>query len=269
MGQYTFSSGGKTATRMGERVATSDENTPATASAVVEAGDVSKSFGDVDVLEAVSFSIPDNRVTAIIGPNGSGKTTLAELITGVDTPTAGEITLHVGGERPVGYLPQDPRFQPSATVRETVAFYAALLAGETDVDAALARVGLEAAADRRTDALSGGMRRLLGIAVSLLGSPELVVLDEPTSGLDPEMTRHVYDVIAGLTERDQAVVLTTHDLSRAADADYLLVVSAGDIVSAGSPNAVRADTETDTLADAFETAVRGRTVTSKGSDRSE
>ncbi|MDL0127635.1 ABC transporter ATP-binding protein [Halobacterium salinarum] len=243
-----------------------DDDTETSASAVVEASALSKSFGDIDVLDELSFSIPDDAVTAIVGPNGSGKTTLAELVTGVESPTAGELTLYAGGERPVGYLPQDPRFQPSATVRETVAFYAALLAGETDVDAALARVGLEAAADRRTDALSGGMRRLLGIAVSLLGAPDLVVLDEPTSGLDPEMTRHVYDVIAGLTERDQAVVLTTHDLSRAADADYILVVSDGSIVSAGSPEEVLADTETTTLEDAFEAAVRGRTVTAEGGD---
>ncbi|MCD2203728.1 ABC transporter ATP-binding protein [Halobacterium sp. KA-6] len=253
---------------MSDRGATVRDNddTETAASAVVEASALSKSFGDVDVLNGLSFWIPDGEVTAIIGPNGSGKTTLAELVTGVESTTAGELTLHAGGERPVGYLPQDPRFQPSATVRETVAFYAALLAGETDVDAALARVGLEAAADRRTDALSGGMRRLLGIAVSLLGSPELVVLDEPTSGLDPEMTRHVYDVIAGLTERDQAVVLTTHDLSRAADADYLLVMSNGNIVSAGSPEEVLADTEAETLEDAFETAVSGRTVTAEGGD---
>ncbi|CQH65111.1 ABC-type transport system ATP-binding protein (probable substrate copper) (plasmid) [Halobacterium hubeiense] len=251
---------------MGSREAPNrgDNDAATAASAVVEASELSKSFGDVEVLSELSFSIPDDAVTAIIGPNGSGKTTLAELVTGVESPTAGELALHAEGERPVGYLPQDPRFQPSATVRETVAFYAALLASETDVDAALARVGLEAAADRRTDALSGGMRRLLGIAVSLLGAPDLVMLDEPTSGLDPEMTRHVYDVIAGLTERDQAVVLTTHDLSRAADADYILVMSDGNIVSAGSPAAVLADTETETLEDAFETAVSGRTVTSAG-----
>ena len=249
---------------MGERAPTIDDEADEASSAVVEATGLSKSFGDLDVLHDVSFSLPDAATTAIVGPNGSGKTTLAELITGVEAPTSGEVTLDAAGERPVGYLPQDPRFQPSATVHETTTFYARLLADNTDIDGALARVGLGDAAERRTDALSGGMRRLLGIAVSLLGSPSVVVLDEPTSGLDPEMTRHVYDVISGLTERGQSVVLTTHDLSRAVDADHVLVLSGGDIVAAGSPEAVLAETGTESLEAAFDVVVNERAVAPGG-----
>jgi ABC-2 type transport system ATP-binding protein len=253
---------------MADSATTIDDRPEGEASAVVEASALSKSFGDVDVLQELSFSLPAAAVTVLVGPNGSGKTTLSELITGVASPTSGEVTVHADGERPVGYLPQNPQFQPSATVRETVAFYAAMLANETDIDAALARVGLENASGRRTDALSGGMRRLLGIAVSLLGSPSLVVLDEPTSGLDPEMTRHVYDVISGLTDSGQSIVLSTHDLSRAADADHVLILSDGTIVAEGSPEAILSETGTATLADAFAETVSGRSVTpGGGSDR--
>ncbi|NIB99189.1 ABC transporter ATP-binding protein [Halobacterium sp. R2-5] len=232
--------------------------------AVASVSDLSKSFGDVDVLDAVSFSLPANATTAVVGPNGCGKTTLVELLTGVESPTAGDVTLSPSGERPVGYLPQAPRFQPSATVRETVAFYARLLSTDVDPDAALDTVGLREAADRRTDALSGGMRRLLGIAVGLLGSPPLVVLDEPTSGLDPTMTRYVFDVVTDLSAAGQSVVFTTHDLSRAAAADHLLVLAEGGVVAEGAPDDVVAESGTDSLADAFDAATGGREVSPAG-----
>ncbi|MFB6073237.1 MAG: ABC transporter ATP-binding protein [Halobacterium sp.] len=236
------------------------------ADVVVRATDLSKSFGDVDVLERVSFEVPVAATTAVVGPNGSGKTTLAELITGIEGPTGGSVEVVPGGERPVGYLPQAPAFQPTASVRETLEFYARLLSEPTDVDAALDRVGLGAAADRRVTALSGGMRRLLGVAVSLLGTPPLLVLDEPTSGLDPQMSRHVFDVVTRLAADGQSVLLTTHDLSRAAAADHILVLSGGDVVLSGSPDAVVAETGADSLAGAFDDAVGGLDVARGGED---
>jgi ABC-type multidrug transport system ATPase subunit len=105
--------------------------------------------------------------------------------------------LAAGGPRAVGYLPQSPAFRPRFTVGETLEFYGDLLTGEVDVDVALERVGMAGAADRRTEALSGGMRRLLGIAQATLGDPPLLLLDEPTSDLDPRMTEHIFGVIEG------------------------------------------------------------------------
>jgi ABC-2 type transport system ATP-binding protein len=229
--------------------------------AAVRATGLAKSFGDLDVFADVSFALPADAATAIVGPNGSGKTTLLELIAGLAAPTSGDVTLSVSGPRPVGYLPQAPRFQQTATVRETLGFYGRLLPEEPDVAAALDRVGLQAATDRRTDALSGGMRRLLGVAVALLGAPPLVVLDEPTSGLDPQMTRQVFDVVSSLPETGQSVVFATHDLSRAAAADYLLAVAGGGVVLEGPPEEVVAASEADSLAGAFEAAVGERAVT--------
>ncbi|WP_135820180.1 ABC transporter ATP-binding protein [Halostella litorea] len=216
---------------------------------------VSLSFGEVTVFEDVSARFPPGTVTALVGPNGSGKTSLAEVVAGLRRPDAGDVALAATGERPVGFLPQAPRFRPSLTVAETLRFYADLLDGPTDVEAAMAGVGLAGAADRRVDALSGGMRRLLGLATGFLGDPALAVLDEPTSGLDPRMTRRVFEAAATRAEGGTAVLLTTHDLTAAADADRVLVLDRGGVVARGSPAELVERTGTDSLAAAFFEAV--------------
>jgi len=147
---------------------------------VLRVDEVSKSFGGVEALSEVSVSVPAGAVVAVIGPNGSGKTTLIRTLVGELRPTAGEITyLGPDTERPIGYLPQEPTFRPGFTAAETIAFYGSLV-GEAEADAVgrLEAVGLGAAADRRVEALSGGMRQLLGIAQATVGDPPLVVLDE-------------------------------------------------------------------------------------------
>lgn len=150
---------------------------------VAALSDVTRTYGGVPVLDSVSLTVEPG-LTAVIGPNGSGKSTLLGVLVGATAPTAGEVR-HPGatGPKPIGYLPQRVPFREGFTARETLAFYARLVGD--DPDAALDRVGLGDAGDRRVEALSGGMRRLLGIAQAVLGDPSLVVLDEPASGLDP------------------------------------------------------------------------------------
>jgi ABC-type multidrug transport system ATPase subunit len=208
-------------------------------------------FGGVGVLEDVSFAVEPGTVTALVGPNGSGKTTLLRVLCGLLPPSDGRVVLEVEAERPVGYLPQSPAFRPSFTVAETLSFYADLLPGEPDVEAAVERVGLTGVADRRVDALSGGMVRLLGIAQAVLGDPPLVVLDEPTGDLDPRMTEYVFGVATDLATADRAVLLATHNLTGAERADRLLLLDRGSIAVEGTPASVVERTGTDSLTEAF------------------
>lgn len=209
------------------------------AEAAVAVEGVTHRYGDVTALADVSLRVPDGSVTAVVGPNGSGKSTLLGVVAGVVAPTEGRVrTGAEGTDRAVGYLPQEPRFRPEFTVEETLTFYATLLSSPVDVEAAAARVGLADVRDRRVDALSGGDRRLLGLAQATLGSPPVVVLDEPASGLDYRMTARVRDVVAGLATDGTAVLLTTHDLDRAASADRLAVVDRGRVVARGPPTDV-------------------------------
>ncbi|MGM0447394.1 MAG: ABC transporter ATP-binding protein [Methanobacteriota archaeon] len=196
---------------------------------------VARAYGGVQVLEGVSLSVGTG-VTAVVGPNGSGKSTLLGVLAGAVEPTAGSVRYRHGSpregtEKRVGYLPQRVPFRDDFTARETLGFYAALVDG--DPDDALAAVGLSDAAHKRVSDLSGGMRRLLGIAQATLGDPAVVVLDEPTSGLDPEMRERAF-LAAARAGDDAAVIVSSHDLDLVdAHADALVVLSRGRVAASG------------------------------------
>jgi ABC-type multidrug transport system ATPase subunit len=223
--------------------------------------DVSLSFGDLTVLDDVSVDLTAGDVTAIVGPNGCGKTTLLELVAGLRPPDSGTSTRPTDAERSVAYLPQSPRFRPTFTARETVAFYGDLVAADVDPSALLEQVGLGDAADRRVDALSGGMTRLLGLAQALVGDPPVVVLDEPTSGLDPDIAERIFDVIVDLAATDRAVLVASHDLPNVEDhADRVLLLADGRFRLDGSPAAIRESTGAGSLRAAFSERVRETTA---------
>lgn len=224
--------------------------------AVARIDAVSHRFGELDVLTDVSFALTPGSVTSLVGPNGSGKTTLLRIVAGLLAPTGGRVE-RPDRPRPVGYLPQHPDFRPTFTVEETLGFYAGLLADHADVAAVLERVGLLAARERRVEALSGGMRRLLGIAQAILGEPPVVLFDEPTGDLDPGMTEHIMGVVEGLAGPETAVLMATHDLTGAARGDALMVLDRGRIVAEGPPDAVIEGAEAESLAEAYRSLVEG------------
>ena len=207
-------------------------------------------YGRVTVLDDVSFAVDPGDVTAIIGPNGSGKTTLIRAIVGLHQPSGGTVRYRgPDATRPIGYLQQRPAFRPGQTVREALAFYAALV-GETEADAVarLERVGLGAAADRNVEALSGGMRQLLGIAQATVGDPPLIVLDEPASGLDPNMSENVFGTAAEMAGSGTTVLISSHDLALVeTTADTVVVLDRGSVAAAGSPRDLRERFGTDSL----------------------
>jgi ABC-type multidrug transport system ATPase subunit len=232
------------------------EGTPA---ATVE--DLGVAFGDVEVFADVSLTLDAGTTTALVGPNGSGKSTLLRAIAGLQ-PATGRVSVPGGTPRSIGYLPQDPQFRSGFTARETVETYAHLLPDAGDPDAALDRVGLDAA-DRHVEALSGGMRRLLAVAVALLGDPPLLLLDEPTSDLDPVVSAHVFDVIDDLAGDGTAVLLATHDDRSLTHADRVLALQDGTLTE--PPVDLTVD---DPLAALFDERYRAEArVTADGGDR--
>ncbi|PAU82596.1 ABC transporter [Halorubrum salipaludis] len=199
---------------------------------VAALSDATRTYGGVPVLDAVSLAVEPG-VTAVVGPNGSGKSTLIRVLVGATEPTAGEVRQPGGpGGKSIGYLPQRVPFRPGFTARETLAFYGRLVGD--DPDAALERVGLGDAGDRRVEALSGGMRRLLGIAQAVLGDPALVALDEPASGLDPGMRERAFRAAAERADGDTAVVIASHALDLVDEhADRVAVLRRGGVAAAG------------------------------------
>ncbi|ELY58920.1 ABC transporter ATP-binding protein [Natronolimnohabitans innermongolicus] len=226
---------------------------------ILEATGIDHDYGTVSVLQDISLTVPRGSVTAIIGPNGAGKTTLIRALAGLHEPTEGEITYH-GPEtaRQIGYLPQHPAFRPGFTCRETLQFYASLVGDDDAAMEKLARVGLEDAADRNVEALSGGMTRLLGVAQATIGDPPIIVLDEPGSGLDPGMSMHVFDVASALADEGVSILLTSHDLELVERiADEVFVLSDGQFVQHGSTAELRARFNADSLWSVYENAIEG------------
>jgi ABC-2 type transport system ATP-binding protein len=181
--------------------------------------------GGVLALDRLSLDVPNGSVFGLLGPNGAGKTTTLRLLAGLTRPTAGRAVVHgvvvdedpLGVRDHLGYLEQDPRAYGWMTGREQVSMLGRLhgLRGSElskAVDAALDRVELGAAAERRAGTYSGGMRQRLGIAGALVHRPPVIILDEPASSLDPGGRRDVLELIASL--RGEATVLfSTHVLA--------------------------------------------------------
>ncbi|WP_372909707.1 ABC transporter ATP-binding protein [Salinigranum sp.] len=237
--------------------------------AAVRVADLHRGFGEVTVVDGVSFEVDPGTLVSLVGPNGSGKSTLLRVVAGVLAAESGRVDVAARGVRPVGYLPQQPSFRPGFSVADTLRFYADLLgpeaAAEVDVDAVLDQVGLAGVRGRDVEALSGGMTRLLGLAQALLGDPSVLVLDEPASGLDPAISAHIFETVRALADGGRAVLLASHDLvSVERTADRVLVLDRGTFVADGSPDELVRAADADGLVDVFLDAVSGEGGDSEG-----
>lgn len=208
-----------------------------------------KSFGDVKAVQNLSFQVKKGELFAFLGVNGAGKSTTISILCGQLAKDAG--TVFVCGEdvekgmekicRKLGVVFQNSVLDKALTVRDNLQSRAALY-GITGKEfkkrlAELASLlDFENLLNRTVGKLSGGQRRRIDIARAILHKPELLILDEPTTGLDPQTRKLLWDVVRNLRRTDgMTVLLTTHYMEEAADADYVVIIDSGKISAEGTP----------------------------------
>jgi ABC-type Mn2+/Zn2+ transport system ATPase subunit len=214
---------------------------------VIAATDLIVRFGSHTAIDRSSFQIPAGVVAAVIGPNGSGKSTLLNVIAGLVRPTAGDIDIAVDRDR-IAYVMQATKVNENlpVTVGEVVAMgrYASLgpygRTGAVDrgaVTEAMGRMEIAPLARRHLHDLSGGQRQRVFVAQGLAQEHDVLLLDEPLTGIDLTTAQAIDEVIHAETRDGCTVIMTTHDLTEARTADYVVLL-AGRVVAAGPPESV-------------------------------
>ena len=226
---------------------------------------LTKSYADNAVLRGIDLTVPVGTVYALLGPNGAGKTTMVRILSTLITPDAGEA--RVGGfdvrrepdgvRRSIGVTGQFSAIDELLTGRENLKLMTDLahLRGTEArgrVDELLARFDLAGAADRRAATYSGGMKRRLDLAMTLVSRPRLIFLDEPTAGLDPRSRRDLWQIVRELLADGVTIFLTTQYLEEADRlADTVGLLDGGRLVAEGTPAELKAQAGGETLDDVF------------------
>lgn len=197
------------------------ENSPTTY--VVETENLTKTYGKKTVLDHVSMHVAKGDIYGFIGKNGAGKTTLMKLLLGMSQPTEGSLRLFgstqlSAGRRRIGSLIEEPALYKSCSAYENLQRFAILTGGEKqDLQALLEFVGLGDVGKKKAGKFSLGMKQRLGIAIAMLGNPELLVLDEPINGLDPEGIKEIRDLLLRLNhEKGVTILVSSHLLDELA-----------------------------------------------------
>ncbi|MAT18262.1 MAG: ABC transporter [Leifsonia sp.] len=219
---------------------------------VIRASALVKKYGDFAAVDGIDFEVAPGESFGLLGPNGAGKSTTMRMVGAVSTRTGGE--LEILGLDPdehgpeirarLGVVPQQDNLDTDLRVRDNLLVYGryfglprAQVAARADELLAFAQLGEKVTA--KVDDLSGGMKRRLTIARSLINDPSILLLDEPTTGLDPQARHILWDRLFQLKERGTTLVLTTHYMDEAEQlCDRLVVVDQGRIMAEGSPAAL-------------------------------
>lgn len=218
----------------------------------IRAHELTKNFnGDTGVFD-IDLDVETGTILGLIGPSGSGKTTTVRLLAGLITPSSG--TAEVFGENPVnferetrarlGYMPQDSVLYPALTLRQNLDFAGSLFgmrrtARKERIEELVDFLELEGAAGRLPAQASGGEKRRVALASTLIHNPELVFLDEPTAGLDPVLRKKLWDRFAYLAESGRTLVVTTQYVGEAAYCDHVAVLANGRVLTVDTPQGLR------------------------------
>lgn len=232
---------------------------------MIRVTELSKSFGEVKAVQAVSFTAPDGLITGLLGPNGAGKSTTMRMIAGALDPDSGTADIdgfesyrqRLEAQKRLGVLTDSQGLYLRLTARENVRYFGELrgLGGrelENRIDELIGLLDMSDIANRRTEGFSTGEMVKVAIARALVHQPKNVMLDEPTAGLDVMSTRAMRGVIRQLREAGRCILFSSHIMQEVAMlCDNIVIIAGGRLVAQGSPDELRQRTGHENLEDAF------------------
>ena len=220
---------------------------------MIEVRSVSKSFGNIEAVKNVSFTIGKEEIFGILGPNGAGKSTIVNILNTLVKPDTGDVIIDGVNIKDdgdtikliMGVVPQEIALYEELTAYENLMFWGGLYNMpkselKTNVNKTLGIVDLAGRKDDRIKTFSGGMKRRINIACSLLHNPRILVLDEPTVGVDPQNRNHIFELIETLNNEGMTIIYTTHYMEEAERfCDKIAIIDTGRIVAQGTLKELR------------------------------
>ncbi|MEH7355331.1 ABC transporter ATP-binding protein [Neobacillus drentensis] len=215
--------------------------------------DLRKSFGNLEAVKGVSFTVEKGESFGLLGPNGAGKSTTINMITGLFAPTSGEIRIKnidvikypKQAQKWLGVVPQEIALYQAMSARENLKFWGRMydLSGnelEKSVDQVLEIIGLTERAKDKIETFSGGMKRRVNIGAAILHRPELLIMDEPTVGIDPQSRNHIIETVKRLNSEGMTIIYTSHYME---EVEYLCervgIVDHGELIASGTLSELR------------------------------
>ncbi|MFF2093777.1 ABC transporter ATP-binding protein [Paenibacillus sp. NPDC058174] len=211
---------------------------------VIQVSSVSKSYGNNQAVEEVSFRVKEGELFGIIGTNGAGKTTLLEMLMGLRKPDNGRIDVLgidaiMEAEKLKDYIGiylQSTSLVDKLTLREALEMFQSFYTRKMDLDELIARFGLEPFENKIVKRLSGGWQQRAALAIALVNDPKIIFLDEPTTGLDWQARAEYWSLVLDLKRQGKTVVISSHDMGEMQrNCDRIAVLRKGSIVKCDTP----------------------------------
>lgn len=220
---------------------------------ILSVHDLRKSFGELEAVKGVSFTVEKGESFSLLGPNGAGKSTIINMITGLFSPTAGAIHINdinvvknpKQAQKLIGVVPQEIALYETMSARENLKFWGRMynLSGkalEKSVDEVLEIIGLTERAKDKIETFSGGMKRRVNIGAAILHHPQILIMDEPTVGIDPQSRNHILETVKRLNNQGMTIIYTSHYME---EVEYLCerigIIDHGELIACGTLRELR------------------------------
>ncbi|WP_312353757.1 ABC transporter ATP-binding protein [Aminipila sp.] len=223
---------------------------------------MNKSFGRHQVLKDINMEVPSGAIYGMLGPSGCGKTTAVKIIAGISEATSGEVMV-LNEKMPklnlmeqIGYMAQSDALYGDLTARENLDFFGQLYGIQKSrlavrIEEAAKVVNLHKELNKPVSTFSGGMKRRLSLAMTILHEPKVLILDEPTVGIDPLLRRGIWEELYKMTERGVTILVTTHVMDEAEKCTHLSMMRDGKMIASGTPGEIQKEAGAQTIEEAF------------------